>query len=1075
MQRKSNSNQSQAESATDYISHPDLLISGTTKKVPRTRVRKKTSEKTGDSSSQESHSLPKNRKKSEKETLESTAAQDSLEAKNNLEETLPLIFRKPKERPVAVDKSDIKSGISQDALSVRFRDRSKGRGSLVTGFENREGSLLQQEPPDNQRTPQTHEGYDESIKLNWRPFQSSPNAKLTQRNSNQTTRSAKVSLQNSEPKPRIDFEISEIDFPFQFRSRNQTHLQEPVSLIQVENGLDSHSIAQASVPKPRPTITPPEEAVQIINLNGVPTIVKNHEAFAPFFFALGQLTGKTFDVAGEEINLAFEAGIRLFQFELPVELSNSGIEHALEEYKVAISKLQEWAPSTKFGIKLRLQPPRYWESDFPEAKQYGAGLEQTPSLSSNAYWDFAVELISQLIQELVKINGPKELTHIHLGKELWLRQESAGYDTSISAQFQFKEWCKARYMNDEITLKAAWFDSSANFETLVIPEFQRQSANSEQFVRTSRKDRRHVDYHLFLSDMTVSRIGDLAYEIKKASQGQLLVAVGYGYCLELSYPHSGQLALGKLLRDPHIDIITGALSYRNRQPGGAATFPCPIDSIALNGKLFLLEEDHKTSLSGRIDDDDLNPVIKTPQALESVQWRGAGASLAHSAGVMWCDTFSLGWLKTPGIWRRATEIHQKFYQRMATKAKDPEAIVFVDERALAYLVDPNAFTLMIQNVCESALRSGLQVGFYLLSDLAHRERFPEGKLYLFLNAWDVRTELRSAIKNRLQKDKKVLFWLYSAALMDSGRESLERTREVMGIAIKPQPFHSKSGTSLVNKRHPLATAFPDRGVIGGSKLEPSYFAIYDESQEVLGQYLQTGLSSFVVKTVNLQEQPSDYWTSVFLGEPIVSPALIRALGQMADAHVYDLHEDTIHVSPPFFTSHSRVGGAKTLPLPSNWSVYDAINKRFENVEANSHKRMTFDSSTQMYFIGTREEIETISETEPQQVARVEEYPVRDQNTRSNGGLDLDVPLLRLADWIGISDGEESTEEWLLRPTVAEFEIVDGSNDELEPQPSLYAQGSRRFRRGRKGRDRTSSSTPDVVDSDTGMSIMFRKR
>ncbi|WP_163607189.1 hypothetical protein, partial [Klebsiella pneumoniae] len=70
------------------------------------------------------------------------------------------------------------------------------------------------------------------------------------------------------------------------------------------------------------------------------------------------------------------------------------------------------------------------------------------------------------------------------------------------------------------------------------------------------------------------------------------------------------------------------------------------------------------------------------------------------------------------------------------------------------------------------LRAGVSAGFYLLSDLAHRERFPESKVYLFLNAWDVRAETRSAIKSRLQKDGKVLCWLYAAGLFDGGREAL---------------------------------------------------------------------------------------------------------------------------------------------------------------------------------------------------------------------------------------------------------------------------------------------------------------
>jgi len=576
-----------------------------------------------------------------------------------------------------------------------------------------------------------------------------------------------------------------------------------------------------------------------------------------------------------------------------------------------------------------------------------------------------------------------------------------------------------------------------------------------------------------LSDAVVHRIGELAYAIKSASEGMLLVGVSYGFTLELSHPGSGHLSLGKLLRNQEVDIITGPPSYRNRKPGGAATFPCPIDSIALNGKLFMLEEDYKTSLSGRVEDDDQNPILRTPQALEGAQLRGAGAALAHASGILWTDSNGQGWLKTPGIWRRAGEILDAFHRRMAAEVKDPEVVVFVDERALAYLVDPNAFTLLIQNVCEAVLRSGLHAGFYLLSDLAHRETFPEAKLYLFMNAWDVRPELRAAIKTRLQRANKVLFWLYAAGLLDSGRESLERTREVTGIAIKPQPFHSKSGTTLVNKRHPLTSAFPDRGIIGGSKLEPSYFAIYDESQEVLGQYSQTGLSSFVVRPYLSHESPDDNWTSVFLGEPLVSPGLIRSLGQLAQAHVYDFQEDTFHVSPPFLSAHSRSGGPRTIPLPPNWCAYNFSMHEFENIEANSLRKHVSDGTSSLFYIGLREEIDALLKANMPELLQIDEIPPRFTNSIHETQADLDVPLMKLADWIGVTESEEPSDEWLLRPSIADFETGE--------EPEEPEQNMRQHRRKRVGGhrrnafSRSEAKSPDLVDSAAGVGVMFRKR
>jgi hypothetical protein len=654
---------------------------------------------------------------------------------------------------------------------------------------------------------------------------------------------------------------------------------------------------------------------------------------------------------------------------------------------------------------------------------------------------------------------------IHMDYAEWFTVASNGYDTSKAALHKFRDWVRARYSSDEVTFRASWFDGRATFDSITIPPYEPEGAEGEKFVRSSRKQRKYVDYHLFLSDATMSRIAELAYTVKEASDGYLLCGVSYGYTFEWSHPNNGHLALGKLLRTQEVDFIAGPPSYRNREPGGTAPFPGPIDSFALNGKLYVSEEDFKTSLSGGHEPDDFNPTIKTPQALDSVQWRGAGAGLAHANGMCWMDLWGNGWLKTASIWQRGAAIQKALTERMGCELKDPDVIVFIDERALAYLVDPNAFTLLVQNVRESVLRSGLSAGFYLLSDLAHREKFPEGKLYLFLNAWDLRPELRAAIKNRLQRDNKVLFWLYAAGLFDGGRDSLERAREVTGIALKPQPFYSKSGTSVLNKRHPLCEAFPDRGLIGGTKLEPSYFAI-PEGSTVLGEYTQTGLPSFVIKEFSGEGDPAMAWKSVFLGEPMVSPALIRALGQLAGAHVYDFQEDLVHVSPPFLTVHCHAAGPRTVTLPPNWSAYSLQNSGFVPTDGNAIRFTAVDGSSHAFLVGPKAEIEGILSQDPATLLTVESLPERPENVRHGDTLLFDIPIMKLGDWMegGISD--EAVEDWLLRPPAAETEVGGESEEATGDQEPSRSGRRRRRRRGGRG-DRGEGFGGDTIDRREG--------
>jgi hypothetical protein len=537
------------------------------------------------------------------------------------------------------------------------------------------------------------------------------------------------------------------------------------------------------------------------------------------------------------------------------------------------------------------------------------------------------------------------------------------------------------------------------------------------------------------------------------------------------------LSLGKLLRTPEIDFIAGPPSYRNREPGGSAPFPCPIDSFSLNGKLYISEEDYKTALGDRgFEPDDFNPVIKTPQALENLHWRGAGAAIAHASGVSWMDLWGNGWLKTPSIWERANKVREALIDRMAAPLSDPDVVVFIDERALAYLVDQNAFSLLVQNVRESVLRSGLSAGFYLLSDLAHRERFPEAKLYVFLNAWDIRPELRSAIKNRLQRDNKVLFWLYSAGLFDAGRDSLERAREVTGIALKPQPFHSKSGTTILNRRHPLCEAFPEKGLIGTTKLEPSYFAI-PEDAVILGEYSQTGLPSFVVREFKSEEDQALNWQSVFLGEPVVNPALIRALGQMAGAHIWNFQDDVVHARPPFLTVHCTGAGPRTLTLPNKTSAYDLLAGQWVATEATNLRFNAVDGATHMFLVGVKEELEAILGMSEVDLLRMEQLPPKSEDTLQADALSFDIPIMKLDEWIegGVSD--EVAEEWLLRPQLIEDQ-PEAEDDGGDDRPGRR----RRRRRGRSDRggseetaDSRKESTDVVAFEDLDLNVMFRRR
>jgi hypothetical protein len=776
------------------------------------------------------------------------------------------------------------------------------------------------------------------------------------------------------------------------------------------------------------------------------------------------------------MKMAGEAGVHVHSHLVEFEVDPRSVEASVQFAAYMLKRSIEADPEAQVLFRIVFIAPAGWTESYPDARYSTAdGMLAEPSISDDKFWDVAKECLTRFVQTLRLLDQKDHILGVHLERGEWFYGQGWGYDTSIAAKGKFRDWARVRYRNDVVALRAAWFDGTTSFNSLTIPEYRPDKGAPEKFIRSSRRERRWVDYHLFLSDSIVERIGDLAYAAKQASEGYFLVGASYGYTFEWSHPASGHLSLGKLLRTPEIDFIAGPPSYSTRQPGGAAPFPGPIDSFALNGKLYISEEDFKTSIGGRAEPDDFNPVIKTPQALESVHWRGAGSALAHGSGVCWMDLWGNGWLKTPGIWDRASHVKDFLIRRMAAPLQDPDVAIFIDERALAYLVDEEAFALLVQNVRESVLRSGLNAAFYLLSDLQHREKFPESKLYVFLNAWDVRPDLRAAIKNRLQRDNKVLFWIFAAGLFDSGRDSLERAREVTGIALKPQPFHSKPGTTILNRKHPLCEAFPDRAIGGAAHMEPSYFAIPEEAT-VLGEYTATGLPSFVVKEFNQDRDPTQHWKSVFLGEPIVTPGLLRALAHMAGVHVWNYQEDVVHVRPPFLSVHCTGAGPRTLTLPNKWSAYNLQSSQWLQSESSSIRVQATDGSTHLFLAGPKEELDQILSAPTEDLLHMAELPARSDDTVRFDAASFDVPIMRLDEWMEGGDQEETGDEFLFRPKFIEEQSVE--------EEEIVNDRSRRTRRRRGGRDRgeepvgqrveVSGGTTEEGD-DMSLSVVFRRR
>lgn len=977
-------------------------------------------------------------------------------------------FRRVKPRLselVEKEKSEPKAKSKPKPKPVTQKEPEKAKPATVSEIPNEYGSELQlswrssgSRPTAERKSPQSQAKVESKVEAKARP----------------TKREAKKRVQAipeyeilAEPVEFGDERVKIVAFraPSSRKSVKKTKpsrkSDKSADTLVLEAGPETSPQATLFVRKPTPRR---EEAAQVVLYKDDVVLIKDKKIFAPILFSASAESPAQAKQVMEETRWASDNKVGLFM--LPVTLSvGDEQEVTFERIKAQIDQFLSVNAEAQFIIRLNIQPPANWEDAYPDSvfdKNFG------PSFCDDAFWADAKKAVAALVAQLSESAFKANIMGIHVDRNGWYYPEGF-YDTSKSADQQFRIWLKHRYRDHVVPLRASWFDGEVDFESAKVPA--KPADDSKGFVRTDRRARKWIDYHLFLSDIIVERIGDLCYAIKEASEGEFLTGANYGYTFEWSYPTSGHLSLGKLLRCPELDYIAGPPSYKHRKPGESASFPFPVDSFALNGKLFISEADYRTPMGRPSDLEDTVTIMSTPQALEAAHWRDAGSALAHNGGVCWLDKEGHGWLNSKSIWERAGKIRETLLRRHVTQQQDPEVAVFVDERSLAYLVDQTAFEDLISSVREDLLRSGLSIGYYLLSDLAHREQFPDAKLYIFLNAWDIRPEVRSAIKTRLQRDNKVLYWLYTAGLFEGGRESLERVREVTGIALRPQPFASKSGTTIINTREPLVKHLDPERLSKGGRLDPSYFAIPEDSL-ILGEYAQTDLPSLVMRTFK-GDIPEENWTTVFQGEPIVSPGFFRSLAQVAGTHVWNFDNDVVHARPPFLTIHCTGTGPRTVTLPAKWAAYNVKSDEYMSVDGNSLKFTGVDGATYNFIVGTLGDVQAIVNSSVDDLLEITEPIIRDENTLDWHSIKFDVPIMKLDEWMEESWTDEHADDLLLKPST-----LDIDSESLLAEMEKPTTPGRRHNRNRRRPDESSQRRRDTSDHEfgqTGVSVLFRKR
>lgn len=795
--------------------------------------------------------------------------------------------------------------------------------------------------------------------------------------------------------------------------------------------------------------------------HGVAEIHIDSVAYPPILF-FGNLEGGDSQRVLSEVRRAAHAGVHLHStlIELPCPLDNPGV--ALEEMDHRLKAILGADPEGFVMPRIVFVPARGWKREYPtEIATYADGATGDPSITSERFWQEAELSLVTLIDHLRGQEWGRRVFGFHLERGEWFQPADQGYDRSTANRDAFRDWLREKYRNSLVALRAAWYDGEVQFHTAEIPPLITKPNPQNAFYET-RRQRRYIDFNEFTSESTARRLIALARVIKKATGNQALVSVCYGYTFEFGHPFSGHLALSMLQSAQAVNLVCGPPSYRDRKPGGAASLPAPVDSLALHGKLWLSEDDTKTYLApAQQDPEDYNPRLGDRFATEQAHVRAMGRALATLTGVGWMDLWGEGWLDDEGVWERLSAFTARYraFQRHHERVRTPDVVVLIDEKSLLHVQRGETFFRKLTNGLRDTLqRAGVSYGLYLQSDLLAKD-FPTGaSLYLFLTPYRLTAEQRAAIKEKLQRDHKTLAWLYAPGTCEeypgvSG--AMEETAHgVVGFTLRQQEWNSEVGSRIIEPYHVVTERLPNREIGTRERLNPSFY-VDDRDVTALAEYQGSGLTSLAVKNFGT-------WKSVFVGDPALPLELLRGICRYAGVPTWMTRgDDILFIGNGWVTLHAAKDGPRTLFLPHTTGLYDMTEARLIADEASEYTFTLRAGTTRVFYIGATEQFVrmglpnvTLPGADRARIVLEKPQETRREAATLPARVRADLETLEAVLTMEVPDlenGAEAALDGVLEAHAPDTEAAEPSEAGEETPGEVVADGRRRRRRGGRGR------------------------
>ncbi|OGV36361.1 MAG: hypothetical protein A2020_02475 [Lentisphaerae bacterium GWF2_45_14] len=741
-----------------------------------------------------------------------------------------------------------------------------------------------------------------------------------------------------------------------------------------------------------------EKGYYIVKYNGAPTLFHNGVPMYANLYA--NLTWSPKEIVAEHAEKMIQSGIHIFIISVSMDWGNEPSLMGVSSYSnldQRIRAILKIDPSAKFLLRVHGWVPRSWYQDYPAELMAGRDgrIVELPPKDARAPNSFASPLwkeeIGGKLIDLIKyvksekyydsVIGLMFMTGIE-GQWTWWglgvqamnigekKETLVTIDYSPAMKNYFREWVKKKYGNNIDALRKSWDNNSVTFADIEPPMEDIAKETDFYFFKIPDKGTtRYVkDYFCAYADCRIEALLYWGKLLKQETKDSPWLYGAFAGAILNTFVGGGQNYLRnidlseKICHSPYVDFVASPAFRKVREVGEITLAPMLIDSFLLHNKFFFMECDQTTHLNTHnlIVDTAESGKSNTPQNLE-----GSLAKLKRifcyvlckgRMGIWWWDQgLHPGVRKHKGVQNKAIwygdPAIENFFSCISKIADDSIhydcssaseiAVLFSEETPFYTSPSPLGIgrDLIVKQV-KAFGKIGAPFDIFAIEDI---KNIPQYKLYIFWNTFYINDELRTVIKEKIERNGSTVLWLYAPGFLTEKTLSPENITELTGIKTGMILQNIQLKQKTVISDHPIIKDLGARNIgVMNKPMEAGtvqvdsvcpFFYCDDQAAVILARNEFNNKSTMSIK--KFQD-----WTSIYATFYPIDGEILRNIAINAGVHIYsDNKDDVIYANKSFLAIHSINKGRRTIRLPYNADVYDMFE---DKLVARNTKIFTFD-------------------------------------------------------------------------------------------------------------------------------------